>query len=74
MHRIRIFGPLEPGALASLRPFFETVDTPVGFPCLYCGKLFEEGDQGVVLAQGHAAHKECYLTCGLARVERDRVG
>lgn len=65
MKKIRIFGPIEAGALESLYSFFETVQTPTGFPCCLCGTPFEDGDSGVVLPRGKAAHKTCYLTEGV---------
>jgi hypothetical protein len=66
--KIRIFGPVAEGALESLDAFFETIQTPAGFPCKYCQELFKEKDAGVVLPFGKAAHKHCYLTNGLKSV------
>jgi hypothetical protein len=45
-------------------PFCETtehVETPVGAVCIHCDELIEEGDTGVIYANGPVAHRDCFL-------------
>src|SRR4051812_23225572 len=37
----------------------ERVETPVGELCVYCVEPIEEGDAGLVMANGPVEHREC---------------
>lgn len=52
----KFFGP--PGLK---REGEETVDTPIGAPCVLCDEAIAEGDMGSVYENGGAVHYECSM-------------
>lgn len=44
------------------------IPTPVGKPCIHCGELITEGEQGTMYSNSPFAHRECSLRAVLGSV------